>query len=136
MKNIFTILIIVFIILAGVVYKAQPELPVHDCTVKNSDLSSTCLSYITKFYDPNYLTYQGHTEAWIYRWSNKFGIKLGEKQTGYLLKYSSLEDAVNCHLTAAGDASLNMTLSPAEFEAAYEKLAWDSGIPGKLNTQF
>ena len=110
------------------VIMAQPEKPVNNCTVLNKDLSRYCLSYIPKYFDADFLTYMGHTKAWVYRWSDKAGIKLGKQQIKYLVNYSSFEDAVNCHLTASGDARLNMTMTPNEFDAAYNMIAIDNGI--------
>ena len=128
MKNAVTTLFILSIILITVAIKSQPEIPANDCTVKNEDLAKFCLSKIPKYYDEGNLTYLGHTKAWVYRWSNKLGVSLGQQQTGYLVKYSSLEDAVNCYLTASGDASLNMTLPPTEFTARFELISRDYGI--------
>ena len=128
MKNAVTTLVILAVILITVAVMSQPEIPANDCTVNNEDLAKLCLSYIPKYYDAGYLTYLGHTKAWVFRWSDKLGVSLGQQQTGYLVKYSSLEDAVNCYLTASGDTSLNMTLPPTEFTARFESIASDFGI--------
>ena len=116
---------IILVLMATVVFVAQPEIPKYTCTVLNKDLSAYCLVRIPKYYDADFLTYEGHTRAWMYRHLNKFGMDLGEQRTKYLSNYSLLEDAVNCHVAASGDASLNMTKTPAEFDAIYELLAKD-----------
>lgn len=122
MKKTASIAATVLLLLITVMIMAQPEMPVNDCTVKNNNLSRLCLSYIPKYYDPDFLTYMGHTKAWVYRRTDKAGINLGKQQIKYLLDYSSFEDAVNCHLTASGDASLNMTMTPTVFNAAYKEI--------------
>jgi len=127
MKKTASVLIIILILAITIVIMTQPEEPVNDCTVKNTDLSRLCLSYIPKYYNADFLTYMGHTKARIYRWLDKSGIKLGNQQIKYLSDYSYLEDAVNCHLTASGDARLNMTMTPTEFDAAYKMVTLENG---------
>ena len=127
MKAAVTTLIIILVIAVTVTVKSQPGIPANDCKVNNEELAKMCLSFIPKYYDADYLTYMGHTKAWVYRWSDKLGISLGQKQSGYLVNYSSFEDAVNCYLEAAGDISLNMTLPPTEFSARYEQIAGEYG---------
>ena len=122
MKKIVTVFIVLLILPVTMVIMAQPEEPASDCTVKNVDLSRYCLSHIPKYYDADFLTYLGHTRAWAYRRADKVGIKLGKQQLNYLANYSSFEDAVNCHLTASGDASLNMTITPAAFDATFDRI--------------
>ncbi len=116
-------ILIILVLMVTLVLVAQPETPKYTCAVLDKDLSTFCLSHIPKYYDADFLTYEGHTRAWIYRRLNKFGIDLGEQQTKYLSNYSFLEDAVNCHVIASGDASLNMTESPAEFDARYKLIS-------------
>jgi hypothetical protein len=128
MNKVVTALFIILAILVTITVASQPEVPANDCTVKSQQLAKLCVSYIPKFYDADHLTYFGHTKAWIYRWSDKLGVELGQQQIEYLVHYSSLEDAVNCYLTASGDTSLNMTLAPTEFIARFEPIARDYGI--------
>ena len=116
-------ILIILALMVTIAFVAQPETPKYTCTVLNKDLSKLCLSYIPKYYDADFLTYEGHTRAWIYRRLNKFGIDLGKQRTKYLSNYSYLEDAVNCHVTASGDASLNMTKTPVEFDATYKLIS-------------
>ena len=133
MKTAVTTFAIILAIAILVTVKSQPEIPANDCVVNNKDLAKLCLSFIPKYYDADYLTYLGHTSAWAYRWSDKLGVSLGQKQTGYLVNYSYFEDAVNCYLEAAGDTSLNMTLPPTEFSARYEQIAGEYGLQNKAH---
>ena len=128
MKTALTTFVIILVIVIIVAVKSQPEIPVNDCKVNSEDLAKLCLSFIPKYYDADYLTYLGHTKAWVYRWSDKLGVSLGQRQTEYLVHYSSFEDAVNCYLEAAGDVSLNMTLPPTEFSARYEQITGEHGL--------
>ena len=126
-KAVFTIFIL-FPLLITMVIVAQPEPADTQFTVENKVLAKLCLSHIPKYYDAGQLTYLGHTKAWVYRWLDRLGITFGRK---HLADYSSLEDAVNCYITtSSGDVSINMTMPPAEFYAAYELLARDYTIGG------
>ena len=126
MKKAVFIIFILFPLLITTVIVAQPDPPDTQFTVENKVLAKLCLSHIPKYYDAGQLTYLGHTKAWVYRWLDRLGITFGRK---YLADYSSLEDAVNCYITtSSGDVSINMTMPPAEFYAAYELLARDYAI--------
>ena len=128
MKKAVITIFILFPLLITMVIVAQPEPPETQFTVENKVLAKLCLSHIPKYYDAGQLTYVGHTKAWVYRWLDRLGIKFGRK---YLADYSSLEDAVNCYITtSSGDVSINMTMPPAEFYAAYELLAKNYAIRG------
>ena len=135
MKKAVPTLIIILILVSTIVIVAQPEMPTSECTPINNDLSKLCLSFIPKYYDAGHLTYLGHTKAWIYRSLDKFGIKLGKQISKSLMHYSSFEDAVNCYLTTSSDVSLNMTLTPTEFEARFEPIAREYGIQKTLEGQ-
>ena len=49
------------------------------------------------------------------------------------MAYALFEDAVDCYTTFAGDASLNMLQSEAEFEASFNILANLYEIRGRRN---
>ena len=125
MKKTAWIIILILTLPVTMIIVTQPEKPVTNCNTLNKDLSRLCLSHMPKYYDAGFLTYIGHTKAWIYRRANKSGISLGKQQMSYLVNYSFFEDAINCHMTTSGDANLNMTMTPTEFDAAYKSVAND-----------
>jgi hypothetical protein len=106
----------------------SPGVPEPDPSMAHAGAARQCLADIPAHFRPGYLSYRGHARAWLYGIAETLDLALGEKERAYLSDYSLLRQAVNCHIIASGDTRLNMTLSAAEFEAAYRQLAAGQGV--------
>lgn len=129
MAKILGILLIAASIFAAVVFfAAQPTVPKVVSTKADQTVAKLCLNDIDRRYSSKYLTYSGHTKAWCASWMSKLGIGLSSDTEKFLAGYTLFEEAVLCHVSFSGGASLNMALGPTEFEGTLSAISESYGI--------
>jgi len=128
MKIIINIVLLIIIIAFTTVYITNPKVPEPSQAYSyyNKD---RCFTEISKAYQPELLTYEGHIKKWLVSKMDYFNINMSDDLSNYYRNYLSLEKSVNCFILATGDNSLNMRLGPFEFKGIYNSIADLSKVP-------
>ena len=110
-----------------VVYISKPNIP----EVKGApdyDAGIYCLRDIPKKYDPDFFTFKAWAKIWCADHASKIGFEMTQSHQEYYKRYIQIQIAVDCYIGASNDSSLNMALSPTQFEAVYNIIAGHHGL--------